>query len=294
VNQFPAWIEVRLVTPGTMAEIAADYVYQLTGRGVEIKEWGPPGGPAEVLGYLSQGAEAAALRRSLEKFADQLRRNEPDKEVHLKFNDLPGQDWGANWKKHFHPMEVVRGLIVAPSWERPKEAENKRILLIDPGQAFGTGQHQTTILCLKRIARLTRYSQLPAKVLDVGCGTGILSLAALAYGAKSAVAIDLDPEAIKAARENARVNGFEGMLETSLTPLNELDETFPLILANLTAGEVRPLIPDLVKRLDSGGELVVSGLLPEQVEEIQGLLEEAGLARVELNSLSGWRSLVMS
>ena len=113
-------------------------------------------------------------------------------------------------------------------------------------------------------------------------------------GQKNALAIDLDPEAVTAARENARVNGFEQSLEASQTPLEELDQKFPLILANLTAGEVRPLIPDLVKRLAPGGELVVSGLLPEQVEEIQGLLEGAGLARVELGSLSGWRSLVMS
>ena len=184
VNQFPAWTEIRLVAPGDAAEIAADYIYQLTGRGVEIKEWGPAGGALEVVGYLPQGAEAAALRRSLEKFVAKLRQDQPDQELRLNFNDLPGQDWGANWKKHFHPREVVRDLIVAPTWERPEPAEGKKVLLIDPGQAFGTGQHQTTILCLKRIERLARCSELPARVLDVGCGTGILALAALAFGAK--------------------------------------------------------------------------------------------------------------
>ena len=290
----PEWTEVSLFTPAEAAEVAADFIYQLTGSGVELRDWGPPGGPVEVVGYLPLGAELQSYRRSLEQLKERLKKDYPDQEIRLSFKNLPQEDWSINWKRYFHPQEVVPGLVVGPSWEKPELKEGQKAILIDPGQAFGTGQHASTILCLKRIERLARRSELPGRVLDVGCGTGILGFAALLMGAQSVLGLDLDPEAVKAARINAEVNGLADRFEASLTPLKDIQESFPLILANLTAGEALPLLDDLVRCLESGGELVISGLLNEQAEQIQASLEEAGLSLVEQGSMTGWVSLVMS
>ena len=288
------WIRVSFNTPAEAAEVAAEYIHQLTGFGVELKEWDQEDGPVEVIGYVPMGAELQSYRRSLELLQQRLQKLYPEGEFSLFFKDLAYEDWSVNWKKHFHPREVVPGLLVGPTWEEPELRDGQKSILIDPGQAFGTGQHATTVLCLQRITRLARRHELPQRVLDVGCGTGILALAALLMGAQSALGLDLDPEAVKAARVNAEVNGLADRFEAGQTGLDQITEQFPLILANLTAGELEPLLPDLVRCLSSGGELVISGLLQDQVEHIQGILQDSGLDLVEQGSLSGWVSLVMS
>jgi ribosomal protein L11 methyltransferase len=185
-------------------------------------------------------------------------------------------------------------LIIAPSWEIPEPEPGKKIIIIDPGQAFGTGHHESTLLCMKRISRLAKRDLLPQRVLDVGCGTGILSFTALAFGAQSAVGVDLDPEAIKAARQNAKINNMADRVEFSETPLGSITEKFPLVLANITAKDITGLASELADHLAPGGELVVSGILPEQTTQIRDILEQAGLTFMELNTMAAWSSLVMT
>jgi ribosomal protein L11 methyltransferase len=251
--------------------------------------WAGPDREA-VTGYLAQGPGAAEQEAAVRELAGRLAAQEPG--VVLEVESLADQDWSAVWKQHFHPLELAPGLWVAPPWE-PDPPGPGLVVLIDPGQAFGTGHHASTALCLRRLARLARQGRLAGPVLDVGCGTGILALAALRLGAGRAVAVDSDPLAVAACRANARLNRLADGLEAGQTPLARLPGAYPLVLANLSARVLRELAPELAARVAPGGELVASGLLAGQAERVRAALEERGLALVERASLGQWCSLVL-
>lgn len=292
-NQPPAaWLEIRLSAPAPVAEAAADYLISLTGQGVIVDDPALPDGPVMVRAYLQAGPELVAQRYQLERYAEELA--EEAGAVSVEFADLPAEDWGGAWKRYFHPRLVTRRLIVAPPWEEAAPGEGQIVLVIDPGQAFGTGQHQSTQLILRRLERLADKAALPARLLDVGCGSGILSLAALKFGAGRAVGIDLDPEAVAACHANAALNHLSHGLEASLTPLAEIEERFPLVLANITAMELCGLAEPLAAHVEPCGELVLSGLLVDQIPKVRDAFAAQGLELVEQDSLAGWVSLVMA
>jgi len=293
-NPNPAWLEIRLSAPGPQAEAAADFLTSLTGRGVQLEDPGPGGGPGVVRAFVEVGPELPAQRAAIERYARQLGQTCPQDRVELVFGELPDEDWGGAWRRYFHPRLVSRRIIVAPPWEAASPQGGQVVLVIDPGQAFGTGQHPSTQLVLRRIERLAQHGRLPAEVLDVGCGSGILGLAALKFGARRVRGIDLDPEAMTASRANAAANGLAGGLEVSLTPLEELAGAYPLVLANLTAKDLAELAAPLAARLAPGGELVVSGLLVEQIAMVRESFARQGLTLVEQDSLAGWAALVLA
>ncbi|CAO0820018.1 ribosomal protein L11 methyltransferase [Desulfarculales bacterium] len=288
----PAWIEVIILAPEPQAEAAADFLITLTGRGVEVDDFVDPPSPVQVKGFLPAGGNLAAQKATLTRYAWELGQ-EAGQEVLVSFQDLPGEDWGQNWKKHFKPRAVTRGLVVAPPWEKAEPGPEQQVVTIDPGQAFGTGQHESTTLCLARLERLAERDLLPPRLLDVGCGTGILALAFLLFGGSNALAIDLDPEAVAATEHNTRLNSLEGRLEVSDTPLEQIEERFPLIVAYLTAKDLEAQALALAARLSPGGELIVSGFLVMRIEAVRAALEAQGLGLLEQDSLAGWAGLVM-
>ncbi|MCF8033337.1 MAG: 50S ribosomal protein L11 methyltransferase [Desulfarculaceae bacterium] len=289
-----AWLEIRLSAPAPIAEAAADLLTALTGHGVILDEPDDGRGLVAVRAFLEAGPEMGAQRSQVELYARQLASGPDGDAVSLEFADLPAEDWGGAWKRYFHPRLVTQRLIVAPPWEQAQPGEGQVVLVIDPGQAFGTGQHQSTQLVLRRLERLADRAGLPANLLDVGCGSGILSLAALKFGAGRAVGIDLEPEAVAASRANAELNRLRHGLEVSLTPLAEIEERFPLVLANITAMELCGLAEQLAAHLAPGGELVLSGLLVDQIPKVLADFAGQGLDLKEQDSLAGWASLVLA
>jgi len=291
----PGWIQVSLWAPAAQAEAAADFLVRLTGRGVETSEGPDPEQDHLVKAFLDDGPGSAEQKRDVEEMVQRLKLQaaEPGA-VRLEFSPLPDQDWSENWKRHFHPQEMAPGLWVAPPWEPMEVGPDYQVVLIDPGQAFGTGHHASTMLCLKRLARMRRKDRMPSRLLDLGCGTGILALAALKLGAASALALDLDPLALEAARHNAELNRLSSRLEISSRKFEEVGETFPLILANLTALDLINLARPLAQRLEPLGELVASGMMQGQDQGVRQALEDAGLGFVERDSLGEWCSLVMA
>ena len=281
-----SWIQVRVRAPLALAEAVADLLVRLSGRGVELDEPGP--GRMEVTGYLEPGDEEAAVRRALEG----LLKESPDARV--EYTRLADQDWGRNWKRHFHPRQVLPGLWVGPTWEPPRPGPGEKMLLIDPGQAFGTGQHQSTTLCLTHILRRARAGGLPRRVLDFGCGTGILALAALLYGVQRVVAVDRDPEALAATRMNAERNGLLAGLEITDRAPQGPEQRFDLVLANLILGDLLETAPYLAGRLAPGGELVLSGLLQDQVEQVRQSFGALGLEPKGQEAAGEWAALVLA
>ena len=289
------WIEVCIQAPAEQAAAAADFLVLLTGRGVETSESPSSGGPEAVKAFLEAGPQSAEQIQAVE---DLVRRLEAQSGalgmVRVQFCELAEQDWGENWKRHFHPKEMAPGLWVAPPWEPMNPEADQVVVIIDPGQAFGTGHHASTSLCLQRLARMKRKSYLPQRLLDLGCGTGILALAGLKLGIPSALALDLDPLALEATRHNAELNNLSDRIQVSSQALDRIEEMFPLIMANLTPLDLTELARPMAARLETGGELVASGMMQGQDQGVRQALEEAGLGLVERASQGEWCSLVMA
>ncbi len=164
-------------------------------------------------------------------------------------------------------MEIVPGLVIKPSWETYQAADNVKIIEMDPGQAFGTGQHESTRMALALLAH--RFAEGPPmeKVLDVGTGTGILAMAAVLFGANSAVAIDNDPEAVRVAMENVADNGLADNIVVSTMDLAVVQGTFPLILANIVHDVLVEMAPRFRELCAAGGGVILAGILRGEQEE---------------------------
>lgn len=202
-------------------------------------------------------------------------------------------NWRDRWKRWFTGFRVSDHLAVLPPWEEPEGPEDGLTLVIEPGMAFGTGQHETTWLCLEHLENLRVAGRLPGSMLDVGCGTGILAIAAAKMGVGRVTAVDVDPDAIACARENALINGVAHRLELSTTPAADLPEAYPLVVANILGHILLVLADDLVARTAPGGQLILSGLLETQRPDLLEAFETRG-CRLETSATRGpWTRLDM-
>ena len=206
-------------------------------------------------------------------------------------------DWVNNWKQYFHQFYVDDVLII-PSWEEVKpEDKDKMIIHIDPGTAFGTGMHETTQLCIRQIRK---YVKPDSMVLDVGCGSGILGMLALKFGAKYAVGTDLDPCAITATHENMEVNGvskdqYEVMIGNIIDDKEVQDkvgyEKYDLVVANILADVLVPLTPVVINQMKKGAIYITSGIIDDKEETVVNAVKEAGLEVLEVTYQGEWVSV---
>lgn len=206
-------------------------------------------------------------------------------------------DWINNWKQYFHQF-YIDDLLVIPSWEEVKEEDrDRKILHIDPGTAFGTGMHETTRLC---IGQIKKHLTADTELLDVGTGSGILSIVALMYGAKHAVGTDLDPCAVEAVAQNKEANAisagdFELFIGNIITEKEVQDRVgygcYDIVVANILADVLVPLTPVIVNCLKPGGVYITSGIIEGREELVVRACEAAGLTVLEVNALGEWRSV---
>ncbi len=175
------------------------------------------------------------------------------------------QDWATSWKAHYKPIHMGGRLWICPSWCEPPQPEAVNIVL-DPGMAFGTGDHPTTALCLEWLAEQDLHDK---RVLDFGCGSGILAIAALKLGARAAYAVDIDPQSLVVTRENAERNGVAERLHIMLPAALPAGLTADVVVANILAGALKELAPTLLAYTHPTGGLALSGLLAEQGEDVR-------------------------
>jgi ribosomal protein L11 methyltransferase len=210
-----------------------------------------------------------------------------------RLEEVVGDAWRDEWKKHFEPFRVCEGVTVCPPWKTAPAGTDKLVVL-EPGRAFGTGLHETTSL----VAQVLADTKLAgATVLDVGCGSGILALIALRLGAKRAVAVDVDPDAVAVTRENAARNGLQDRVAADVTPVGDVPGTFPVVLANIESGPLIALAPAIVARVARGGRLVLSGILapdvaPAQLEGIRQAYSE--LRELDVKRKGEWIAVTMT
>lgn len=200
---------------------------------------------------------------------------------------VPDQDWERAWMDNFHPMRMGARLWVCPSWIDPPDPNGVNVML-DPGLAFGTGTHPTTAMCLGQLDAVIRSGD---KVVDYGCGTGILAIAALKLGAQLALGIDNDPQAITASRQNAERNGIDPSQFNVVMPNDSAIAawagTADVVVANILAGPLALLAPELRQLLKPGGRLILAGLLENQVETLQETYAPNVVLQAA-NDIEGW------
>ena len=192
----------------------------------------------------------------------------------LDHQNVQEQDWAENWKKYYKPFRAGERLVIKPSWEAYEEKEGDLVLELDPGMAFGTGTHETTFMCMEQ---LEKYVTPGCKTIDVGCGSGILGLAAAKLGSEDVLAIDLDELAVKVAAENTVKNGLADKVRVVHGDLLEkADEMADVIVANIIADVICFLCGPAKKHLLPGGVFICSGIIREREEDVQKALAEAG------------------
>jgi ribosomal protein L11 methyltransferase len=204
---------------------------------------------------------------------------------------MPEAEWRDAWKRYFKVSRLTRQFVVVPSWTQYTAAADDVVIDLDPGMAFGTGTHASTQLVLEELQELADAGFAPARVLDVGCGSGILAIASVKrWPGATCIAVDNDPIAVAATRDNAAVNKVE--IDAAITPLGEISGEFPLVLANIQAHVLRELKSALIER--AAGTLILSGLLTPQA---QPLAEEFGLPIVRVKPSTDdaqWSSVTLS
>ena len=297
------WLEVSLTVDGEMAEAVSEVLNRFVSQGVVVEQavryndaedLGTPYGPVKVYGYLVIDEHIEETRQRLEEALYFLGRIQPLPEP--EFRTIADENWMESWKQHYHPIPIGEKLLILPAWV--EEYDPARIpVRIDPSMAFGTGTHPTTQLCMAMVEKYTR----PGKpVIDVGCGSGILSIAALKLGASKAVGVDIDNASVKATDENAEANGVADHLECGVGSVRELRQGHfslrraPVVVANILAPVIIRLFDDgLADLVEHGGTLVLSGILAEQAAGVEAAGQGKGLEFVERVQQNDWVAIVL-
>lgn len=233
----------------------------------------PEENPAEAVSFLEERLSAENI------------------EHEITINECKTEDWINNWKKYWHTVPIGNRLLIKPAWEQVEDTHGRAVLNLEPGLAFGTGSHPTTRLCLEM---LEDYINPASTVLDVGCGSGILSIAALLLGAKSAFGVDIDKLAVKTALANAKENGFEPPVFNAVSGnLSEnVSGKYSVIVANIVADVIMEFTPQAVEFLKDGGVFITGGIIDSRVEEVKTCFYEHGFDIVEHREAKGWNVFV--
>ena len=305
-----SWLEVSLNVNGELAEAVADVLARFAPNGVVTEQGvtftneedkGIGVGPVAVRAYLPVDGELEHTRQALEQALYYLGMIQPLPAP--DYREIADQNWMEAWKEHYRPIPIGKRLIILPAWLAPTDPQRIPIK-IDPGMAFGTGTHPSTQLCLELIEGYlsgvsagTTHRKPPA-VIDIGCGSGILSIAALKLGAESALGVDIDPEAIRNARANAEANGIGEAFTTAQGSVGEiLAGEYPiqraeLVVVNILAPVIQRLFAaGLADLTEAGGRLLLSGIMQEQAQTIMETARTHGLALVERSEMGDWVAL---
>ncbi len=308
------WIEISIKTTHEGVDVMAQPLYEAGVEGVVIED------PREISAFIEENAHWELVDESLLKDLDDevtIKGYLPnDAEFHdklqyirerikwLKAQDLgfdlgSGQlslasmheeDWANGWKKYFKPVKVGQRIVVKPTWEEYCPREGEIVLELDPGMAFGTGTHQTTMLCIRELERLVFPS---CRVLDVGCGTGILAIASLLLGANHAVAVDIDSNAVRIARQNALQNGVSSRMDVLQGNLVDgVQGKYDVVVANIIADAIIALAGPVKGFLKDGGVFVASGIILDRLDDVLKALEREGYGQVEHRTMDDWAVVV--
>ncbi|WP_202080697.1 50S ribosomal protein L11 methyltransferase [Caldalkalibacillus salinus] len=201
------------------------------------------------------------------------------------------EDWAHAWKKYYKPSQITDRVTISPSWEDYSPLSDDEIVIeLDPGMAFGTGTHPTTVLCIQAIEKILQPGD---EVIDVGCGSGVLSIAAAKLGAKKGLALDLDDVAVKVTRDNVKVNGVSDIIEVKQNNLlDHIDQQANLVVANILAEVILRFVPDAYRVVQPGGHFITSGIIAHKQEEVKKAMISQGFNIVETLHINEWVAFI--
>ena len=296
------WLELSVSAPAEFVEPLSQIFHRYGHRGVVLEEEGgynpdegegpPAAGQVTVRTYIPLNAATQDRRSRIDLGVRLVAHVGPISALQEKI--LAEEEWENSWKRHFHPLRIGRRLLIAPAWveysPRPKEV----VISIDTGMAFGTGHHPTTRMCLEQLETLVKPGM---DILDVGCGSAVLSIAAAKLGARSALGLEIDQTAVGVAKKNVRVNGGEPSIrieEGSLPHPDARTDGFDIAVANISAKVVSEIAINLVACTRPSGKVVASGILQEKSSEVQDALVQAGAVVDEVVVDGDWVTIVAS
>ena len=294
INNRPpkTWVQLTLNAPARQADLIAAFLASVPVDGVE--QTAPPPdeeAPAreDINCYLTPGPDFEARQAEIKNFVKDFNRLLPAVEqIICHHSEVIEEDWNAAWKEHFKPFKLSERLVIKPTWVDFKAQGTELVIEMDPGMAFGTGLHATTRLTIGLIEKVFSGRRPPVSALDVGCGTGILGMSCVLFGAERVIGVDNDPDARAAARANIEHNGLRAYSIID-DDLKEVSGKYDLIAANITCDILTMLVPDLVRCLTAGGDLVLSGILAgEQSEAMEQNIISRGLTLVETCQDGEW------
>jgi len=300
------WLEVSLTVDGELAESVADVFARFAPNGVmteqgvkynDAEDVGTPTGPITVRAYLEVNDQLEETRQQLEKSLFYLGMIKPLPTPVYK--QIADQNWMEAWKQYYKPILIGQRVLILPAWMESPDP-NRIAIKIDPGMAFGTGTHPTTQLCLELMEKVFIEDEM-SKVIDVGCGSGILSIAAIKLGASKVLGVDIDEESVRNARENADTNEVgdelflgEGSVQEILEGKFEFKKA-PLVVANILAPVlIRLFDAGMADLIDGNGTIVLSGILQEQEQNVIEAGQAQGLRMNERIQMGDWVALTMS
>ena len=286
------WVSLSVWSPQVVQEPMANFLVEQTSRGVEFKgNW--------IKAYCRQGEEARYCLKQLHRYYKDLQQLYPElPTLKVLQEDLQDEDWAETWKTFFKPIRVGSSIVVKPSWESYEPSADQVVIEIDPERAFGTGNHPSTALCIEILEHVlggvsVGEGDLGPSVLDVGTGSGILGIVAAHQGAQRVLGLEIDPEALEAAQRNVDRNGVGEVMSVSLTPLDQVAQTFDVVVANLTASLLTHMADDLAGHVSAKGLLLLSGMLAEQVEEVAKCFETHYFKMVDSRATEEWRAILL-
>lgn len=311
------WKQFRLKTTTQAEDIVSSMLADLGIEGVQIEDKIPlteqdkeqmfvdilpdipdDDGTAYLTFYLDEEEDVAPVLMNVRKELEDMRAFLDVGECTIEESETEDVDWVNNWKQYFHQF-YIDDILVIPSWEKVKpEDSDKMVIHIDPGTAFGTGMHETTQLCIRA---LKKYVTSETEILDVGCGSGILGMLALKFGAKHSLGTDLDPCAIDATHENMEVNGirknqYEVMIGNIIDDKAVQDavgyEKYDIVAANILADVLVPLTPVIIHQMKPGAVYITSGIIEDKENVVVEAVKAAELEVLEVNHQGEWVSVV--
>ena len=311
------WKQFRLKTTTQAEDIVSSMLADLGIEGVQIEDKIPlteqdkeqmfvdilpdipdDDGTAYLTFYLDEEEDVAPVLMNVRKELEDMRAFLDVGECTIEESETEDVDWVNNWKQYFHQF-YIDDILVIPSWEKVKPEDSDKVVIhIDPGTAFGTGMHETTQLCIRA---LKKYVTSETEILDVGCGSGILGMLALKFGAKHSLGTDLDPCAIDATHENMEVNGirkdqYEVMIGNIIDDKAVQDavgyEKYDIVAANILADVLVPLTPVIIHQMKPGAVYITSGIIEDKENVVVEAVKAAGLEVLEVNHQGEWVSVV--
>lgn len=253
-------------------------------------------GLSQIRLYIEDGPAAMETVSELRSQMLLLKSQYPNRELgtlEIGLANLQDEDWENNWKQYYQPLPIGEKLLVVPQWLSPENEEGRLPVLLDPGMIFGTGAHASTQMCMMALEQAVRGGE---RVIDLGSGSGILSITALLLGAQSAVGVDIDPKAEDIARENAAINSLGADRFTAVTGdvigdramMEKLSGGYDLVLANIVADVIIPLSPVVPHFMKPSSLFICSGILEQRLEEVKTAIVNAGLEILSVRMIEDW------